>query len=93
MNDELDRDSNPELRPNTEVSEHQKAAALMAMDIDLFYKCAEDHPDKALKFFEMLRDNALEVQTNEECRNMRYEATCRIFGAAQAGLIQSTKIG
>ncbi len=74
---------------NTQIPEYQKAAALMAMDIDTLFNCAENEPEKAMEFFRLLRDMALDVQTNAEGRNIRYAAVASILQAVKNGEVQT----
>ena len=62
------------------VDEYQQVAALVCFDIDTWLETAEDNPEIALECLQELKKMKDEVVNNEEIRNMRYEATCGLFG-------------
>ena len=47
-----------------------------------YYQCAEDEPEKALQFFKMLYERAVEVQENDDVRDSRYSSACTILSLA-----------
>jgi len=66
----------------TQVTEHQKVAALVCMDIDTIYAAAKNHPDKAMDFLELLKAKKDDVVDTPSIRDSRYAATCNIFSIA-----------
>jgi len=60
----------------SEVSEYQKSAALMALDITTLYSAAKRKPEMALEFFEMLHDRKEKITNDKEYRDSRFSAAC-----------------
>lgn len=72
--------------------EYQQVAALVCMDIDIFYKCAVRFPDKALEFFKLLKEMKDKAISDPADRKMRFDASVTIFHAAKAGMIVGEEI-
>jgi hypothetical protein len=76
----------------SKVTEYQKSAALMAGDIEMMFSLAEKNPDKALEFFRRLKKMRDDVISNEQVRDSRYSASCKVFGAVNSGMVNVTKV-
>jgi hypothetical protein len=63
----------------TDITEHQKIAALVCMDIDTIHAAAKKHPDKAMDFLDLLKAKKDDVVDTPSIRDTRYAATCDIL--------------
>ena len=62
-----------------EISEYQKSAALMALDIKIFYESAKRKPEMALELFEELNCRKEKITTDKEYRDSRFSACIYLF--------------
>lgn len=66
-------------RMSDEISEYQKSAAIMALDIKIFYEAAKRKPEMALELFEELNRRKERITTDKEYRDSRFSACCLLF--------------
>lgn len=71
----------------SEITEFQKVAALVCMDIDLFSDMAKDTPESAPELMAKLRQMKDDLMADKELINKRYSAASNVFSASQSGLI------
>ena len=64
-----------------EITEYQKVAALVCLDIDTIVKAAESKPELAMDFLLKLRGMKDKVVDDEKNRDTRYAACQSVFFA------------
>ena len=63
----------------SEITEYQKVAALLAMDIDTMLVTAEANPQIALGLLKKLKERKDIIINDRQVRDVRYSATASIF--------------
>lgn len=66
-----------------EISEYQKSAALMSMDIDTLSLAAESDPDLALDFMRRLKEMKENVIHDKATRDTRFRAASNLMNYAR----------
>ena len=63
----------------SEITEYQKVAALLAMDIDTMLLTAEANPQIALGLLKKLKERKDTLINDRQIRDVRYSATVSVF--------------
>ena len=66
----------------SDISEYQKVAALVCMDIDIMAKAAERKPETAIEYLRKLKEMKDSVVSDGGCRDSRYAACQAVFAVA-----------
>jgi hypothetical protein len=63
----------------SEITEYQKVAALLSMDIQTMSMAVARHPDMAAAMFAKLEENRLRIINDVDYRELRYGASMVVF--------------